>query len=135
MMKRFLIAKDRFKQYQAKYRLQYQAIALGLLTAIAVLIYSQISQHNPLYDMSPQRAIANETQSPPVPCHHPPSTTLALASKAEVPLYDGLDHYRYSISTRNAQAQRYFNQGLLLSYGFNHAEAARSFREAARLQP
>src|SRR6201999_4668406 len=33
------------------------------------------------------------------------------------------------------QAKRYFNQGLMLAYGFNHAGAVRSFREAQRLDP
>jgi tetratricopeptide (TPR) repeat protein len=124
-MKRLLIAKGLFKKYKA--------IGLGILSAITVLVYSQITHHNPLHALLPQRAIGSQPSQ--APCHHPPSTTLALASKAEVPLYEGLDSYRYPISTRNAQAQRYFNQGLLLSYGFNHAEAARSFREAARLDP
>jgi tetratricopeptide (TPR) repeat protein len=40
-----------------------------------------------------------------------------------------------AITTTNPQAQRYFNQGLILSYGFNHAEAARSFRAAQQLDP
>jgi tetratricopeptide (TPR) repeat protein len=32
-------------------------------------------------------------------------------------------------------AQKYFDQGLRLIYGFNHAEAERAFREAIRLDP
>jgi hypothetical protein len=39
------------------------------------------------------------------------------------------------VTTRNPLAQRFFDQGLSLAYAFNHAEAARSFREAARLDP
>jgi tetratricopeptide (TPR) repeat protein len=39
------------------------------------------------------------------------------------------------ITTKDALAQRYFNQGLVLAYGFNHAEAARSFRAAQQLDP
>jgi hypothetical protein len=39
------------------------------------------------------------------------------------------------VTTRSAQAQLFINQGLNLSYGFNHAEAGRAFREAARLDP
>lgn len=49
------------------------------------------------------------------------------------PLFDDLGNHSHSISTRNPQAQRYFNQGLILSYGFNHAEALRSFQQAAQL--
>lgn len=55
-------------------------------------------------------------------------------------LFAGLDQLHYPISTdpelpaaRRDSVQRYFNQGLLLAYGFNHAEAARSFWQATRL--
>ncbi|MFD2428373.1 hypothetical protein ACFSUK_09670 [Sphingobium scionense] len=39
------------------------------------------------------------------------------------------------MTTANPQARRYFSQGLLLMYGFNHAGAVRSFRMAQRLDP
>ncbi|MCW5924143.1 MAG: hypothetical protein KIS77_17610 [Saprospiraceae bacterium] len=52
------------------------------------------------------------------------------------PLFWGLtDHFTYPVTTKSKQAQKYFDQGMMLSYGFNHAEAHRSFREAARLDP
>jgi tetratricopeptide (TPR) repeat protein len=41
----------------------------------------------------------------------------------------------YPAGTKLPLAQRYFDQGLVLAYGFNHAEAARSFREAQKLDP
>ena len=50
-------------------------------------------------------------------------------------LYDGLGKVDFPISTQNAEAQRYFNQGLGFAYGFNHAAAIASFREAQRLDP
>ncbi|MBK6752415.1 MAG: hypothetical protein IPG69_02235 [Flavobacteriales bacterium] len=49
------------------------------------------------------------------------------------PLFAGLDGLHYPITTKSDSAQRYFDQGLVLAYGFNHAEAARSFWEAARI--
>ena len=49
------------------------------------------------------------------------------------PLLSGLDGLHYAITTTSDSAQRYFDQGLVLAYGFNHAEAARSFWEAARI--
>ena len=52
-----------------------------------------------------------------------------------VPLLAGLDNIKYPVSTNAEMAQRYFNQGLMLAYGFNHAEAARSFQESARQDP
>lgn len=51
----------------------------------------------------------------------------------KAPLLNGLDGIDFKISTTNKEAQAYFNQGMMLSYGFNHAEAARSFFEATRL--
>jgi tetratricopeptide (TPR) repeat protein len=51
------------------------------------------------------------------------------------PLLPGMGDLSMKITTSVPLAQTFFNQGLVLSYGFNHAEAARSFREAARLDP
>ena len=52
-----------------------------------------------------------------------------------VPLYTDLGSHHKRISTRVPAAQQYFDQGLRLVYGFNHAEAIRSFRRAAELDP
>ena len=51
------------------------------------------------------------------------------------PLYDGLGSVHFPITTANPVAQRYFDQGLSFAYGFNHAAAIASFREAQRLDP
>ncbi|MBO9375445.1 hypothetical protein GG804_01565 [Sphingomonas histidinilytica] len=60
----------------------------------------------------------------------------APASQAlPIPLYPDLAASPFPVSTRDPQARRYFSQGLLLSYGFNHAGAVRSFREAQRIDP
>jgi hypothetical protein len=52
-----------------------------------------------------------------------------------VVLYDGLGVHSYRITTASAEAQRWFDQGLRLLYAFNHNEAHKAFREAARLDP
>ena len=51
------------------------------------------------------------------------------------PLLDGLGRLHHPITTSKPEAQRYFDQGLTLVYGFNYDEATRSFRYAARLDP
>lgn len=43
--------------------------------------------------------------------------------------------HHHEITTDDTQAQRYFDQGLVLAFGFNHKEAARSFRQAQALDP
>ena len=52
-----------------------------------------------------------------------------------IPLYPDLVNSPFPLTSSNDRARRYFSQGLLLSYGFNHAGAVRSFREAQRLDP
>ena len=51
------------------------------------------------------------------------------------PLFENLGNLNLTISTNNERAQTFFNQGLKLTYAFNHAEAHRSFMEASRLDP
>ena len=51
------------------------------------------------------------------------------------PRLQNLGNHTFAVSTRNREAQRFMNQGLNLAYAFNHAEARRAFREAARLDP
>ena len=51
------------------------------------------------------------------------------------PLFKDLGALHFKISTANAKAQAYFDQGLRLTFAFNHAEAARAFRAAQRLDP
>jgi tetratricopeptide (TPR) repeat protein len=51
------------------------------------------------------------------------------------PRLQNLGNHTFPVTTNSARAQLFINQGLMLTYGFNHAEASRSFREAARLDP
>ena len=50
-------------------------------------------------------------------------------------LFPGLGTLQYPVTTSNAEAQRFFDQGMMLTYGFNNGEAIRSFQEAQRLDP
>ena len=54
-----------------------------------------------------------------------------FANKA--PLFEEMGNLHFPVSTRNVLVQKYFDQGLTLAYGFNHAEAARSFYYASKL--
>ncbi|HEY7471056.1 MAG TPA: hypothetical protein VIE68_01790 [Gemmatimonadota bacterium] len=64
----------------------------------------------------------------------------ALVSVSHAPadtvlLFDDLGDHHYEISTTNPLAQQYFDQGLRLMWGFNHAEAIRAYEQAARIDP
>jgi tetratricopeptide (TPR) repeat protein len=50
-------------------------------------------------------------------------------------LIPGLGEVNHPVTTSNAEAQRFFDQGLALAYGFNHEEAVRAFKRAADLDP
>jgi tetratricopeptide (TPR) repeat protein len=59
----------------------------------------------------------------------------AGAPAQSMPLYPDLARGAFALTTSNKTARSFFHQGLLLNYGFNHAGAVRSFREAQRLDP
>ncbi len=54
---------------------------------------------------------------------------------APVALEAGLGDINHPVSTSNPEAQKFFNQGLAYLFAFNHAEAVRSFQQAAKLDP
>jgi len=59
----------------------------------------------------------------------------AMGTAKPVTMMTGLGDLHHPVSTKNAQAQEFFDQGLRLIYAFNHDEAARSFQKAAELDP
>jgi len=65
------------------------------------------------------------------PTHKPPP----VASASPPPLFNDFGELHRDIGTPVAAAQRYFDQGLRMAYGFNHEAAGRAFAEAARLDP
>jgi tetratricopeptide (TPR) repeat protein len=66
------------------------------------------------------------------------ASTSAAAEKpaaATMPLYPGLGPVHHPVSTTSPLAQKYFDQGLAFTYGFNHDEAVISFKQAAQIDP
>lgn len=59
----------------------------------------------------------------------------ASATEQIAPVLDGLGDYHMAVTTSSPRSQQFFDQGLRLTYAFNHSEALRSFKEAARLDP
>ena len=74
------------------------------------------------------------TSLPPTSmCGSLTSDALWYTSNQDAPLLDGLGDLHYTITTTNPLVQKYFDQGLILAYAFNHAEAARSFYTGIRM--
>ena len=89
--------------------------ACSLVTLILILtvtVYAVWAAENPHQHAAPQ-------QSPPKGAQ----------------LLPGMGSHVHPIATKSPQAQRFFDQGLTLVFGFNHQEAIRSFESAARLDP
>jgi tetratricopeptide (TPR) repeat protein len=59
----------------------------------------------------------------------------AAAAARPVTLVAGVGNAHHPVSTKNPEAQQFFDQGLRFIYAFNHDEAARSFQKAADLDP
>jgi len=85
--------------------------------------------------------MAQDKQPPTevAPFHHglhaAPTAGPTAYDEAVPPLFDNLGRHTWPITTRTTQVQAFFDQGLRLAYGFNHAEARRAFRQAQRLDP
>src|SRR5215213_1138008 len=63
---------------------------------------------------------------------HPPGQPTTPRPDTFTQLYDNLVILHHAITTKSQVAQQYFDQGLRLTYGFNHEEAIKSFKEAIR---
>jgi tetratricopeptide (TPR) repeat protein len=75
----------------------------------------------PTVEHQPETAVPGASSAPPAP----PGATLL----------EGLGDYHRAITTARPEAQRWFDQGLILAYGFNHDAAERSFLKATELDP
>lgn len=70
-----------------------------------------------------------------VACGAPAPKPASVASSSPPPLFDDFGELHRDIGSKVPGAQRYFDQGLRMAYGFNHEAAGRAFAEAARLDP
>jgi tetratricopeptide (TPR) repeat protein len=58
-----------------------------------------------------------------------------VVNRAGAPLFEGMGNHHHAISTDDPWAQKYFDQGLVIDFAFNHAESVRSFKAAQTLDP
>ena len=70
----------------------------------------------------------------------PAAADAAAASPPELAvagavLLDGLGDYRFPVTSSHPEVQRWFDQGLALTWGFNHDAAERAFLKATELDP
>ncbi|WON74401.1 hypothetical protein R5L00_02615 [Nitrosospira sp. Is2] len=105
----------------------FMTVRLAAIAACAAAVFAHnVLAHEPA---SATRGASGAHQ------HHgqPAGANLPGQSDDGAPELLNLGPHTFPVSTRNKLAQQFMNQGLNLSYAFNHAEAGRAFREAARL--
>jgi hypothetical protein len=97
-------------------------VGLVIVAALGGLLYSRWSAEPP----------TPPADAPPPVVAAPPDPALALPGAT---LLEGLGDHRFTISSTKPEVQRWFDQGLMLSYGFNHDAAERSFLKGTQLDP
>ncbi len=63
------------------------------------------------------------------------AVSAAAQDVPEIRLRDDLAVYHRRVTTKSVEAQKWFDQGLVLYFGFNHEAAIASFKKAAELDP
>jgi len=112
---------------------RHLVVLAALAASGGVMAQQQASSPPPAAPPGSQTAQASGTHK-----HYADVTELhrqAAPSGQLAPRLQNLGTHAFPVSTTNRQAQLFTNQGLNLAYAFNHAESARAFREAARLDP
>jgi tetratricopeptide (TPR) repeat protein len=87
-------------------------VALAAIAVAAGLFYGRRTAHEP-----------------------PPAPSLEIPAPVGATLLEGLGDYSFPVTSSHPEVQRWFDQGLMLTYGFNHDAAERSFLKATELDP
>lgn len=118
--------------------MQRLASAGLLLAALAFPFAAGAQSSSPPAGQATQRTETkpfNPHANHPAPAKAAPAKPWHDSSALPMPiLADDLGGHHYPV-TANEQAHAFFDQGLVLAYGFNHLEALRAFRHAQQLDP
>ncbi|MDX2042034.1 MAG: hypothetical protein SF097_12335 [Acidobacteriota bacterium] len=91
-----------------------------------------VASFSVLFSLTVQAQTAPAPKDNTVVCHVPMTTK---ASDKPATLKDGYGDVQMSVTTKSAEAQKFFNQGLALLHSFWFYESDRSFERAAQLDP
>ena len=98
------------------------------LAVVAILAIALAAYFYPRKPSVPEGAPTATAPTAPIPAPVPEGPVGAT-------LLDGLGDYHFPVSSKHPEVQRWFDQGLMLTFGFNHDAAERSFLRAAELDP
>jgi len=98
-------------------------ITQRVLALLTILLMSACGDRN-------AESAVHSTQAP-----QQTNSQAEIISRAGAPLFDGMGNHHHPVTTRDPWAQKYFDQGLIIDFAFNHAESIRSFKAAQTLDP
>ncbi|HEU0202431.1 MAG TPA: hypothetical protein VFR86_18625 [Burkholderiaceae bacterium] len=123
-------------------------LACTMLVTVPAWTATTASDFDPLFDRSAncgatagrprvlEALLLAQAETRPIsPSAAQASKAVGPAAEKPPPLWENLGTLQLRITSKSSRARRYFNQGLRLSFAFNHAEAARAFRAAQKLDP
>lgn len=96
-----------------------------VVLAAAILFYAQSTR-------APETASAEPASEAPA---ESPVNYIPEIAPVGATLLEGLGEYTRPISTESEEAQRWFDQAMMLTWGFNHQAAERSFLQAVSVDP
>jgi len=103
---------------EATMSLPLPALRSLVLSCAALLVLSACRNAGPVADIETEPAVS------------PPQMAMVGAH-----LLEGLGNYHFPVTSKHPEVQRWFDQGLMLTFGFNHDAAERSFLKATELDP
>ncbi|HET6565883.1 MAG TPA: hypothetical protein VFG52_10760 [Xanthomonadales bacterium] len=111
-------------------------ILLAFLLPFTLFSLAACQQESPSTDEnseSAQGATAAAASESPVDAQT--DAQAEVVRRANAPLFEGMGNHHHAITTKDPWAQKYFDQGLVIDFAFNHAESVRSFKAAQTLDP
>ncbi len=113
----------------------FAGLGAGATVALVTDVSGRSSSAEPVTASSQRDLATAHCRVAAIPAQAQSPEAMKAYEDAEPPLWNDLGSLSYAISTKSAEAQSYFNQGLRFTVNFNHAEARRAFRKAQRLDP
>ncbi|MDN5202464.1 hypothetical protein QQ008_13845 [Fulvivirgaceae bacterium BMA10] len=117
-------------------KLKPTIVFLAMVLSIMVIFVSAPIEEKEPKSKETTQAVYGTLDAKIVKCTTPVFLLEGIDTTQQIaPLFENLGNHHFAITTAEGKAQIFFNQGLSLTYAFNHAEAHRSFLEAARRDP
>ena len=113
----------------------FLVLLISLLAACSDRSAEQPPGRSPEQNQEPsaEQPVADESAGVAAETQAEAGARAEVVARAGAPLFEGMGDHEHPVTTTDPWAQKYFNQGLILDFAFNHAESVRSFKAAQTL--